>query len=251
MPPIIKDHPRQRTSTIKIGYLCCKIHQLSQRCFCEMGFGREDKQKICERILRTVYSLWYLVRKDFGDEELMTKPKDPTTKKLSRRDFVKTTAVSITGTALAGIRPARAQTAKARTAVSAEEQKVLDANQHFYSALENLNLEQMDTVWLQEDWVRCVHPGRSLLDGWEAVRKSWQDIFDSTTSMRVTAAIQFVHVESSTAWVCCTEKLSTAVGERVSEGYEQATNIFEKRRGKWLLVHHHASPLPRPWPGNA
>ncbi len=181
----------------------------------------------------------------------MTNTNTQTKKNLSRRDFVKTTAVSIGGTALAGISSAEVLAAKSRKEVTAEEEKVLAANQHFYSALQDLNLAGMDTVWLQEDWVRCVHPGRNLLDGWEAIRKSWQEIFESTSFMRVTAAIQVVHVESSTAWVCCTEKVSTAVGDRISEGYEQATNIFERRRGKWLLVHHHSSPIPRPWPGNA
>lgn len=181
----------------------------------------------------------------------MTKTNDQIKKYLSRRDFVKTTAVSIGGTALAGVSSAGVQAPKAGTEVTADEEKVLDANRHFYSALQDLNLEEMDTVWLQEDWVRCVHPGRNLLDGWEAVRKSWQEIFEDTSSMRVTVAIQLVHVENSTAWVCCTEKISTAVGDHISAAYEQATNIFERRRGKWLLVHHHASPLPRPWPANA
>ena len=181
----------------------------------------------------------------------MTKTNDQIKKYLSRRDFVKTTAVSIGGTALAGVSSAGVQAPKAGTEVTADEEKVLDANRHFYSALQDLNLEEMDTVWLQEDWVRCVHPGRNLLDGWEAVRKSWQEIFEDTSSMRVTVAIQLVHVENSTAWVCCTEKISTAVGDHISAAYEQATNIFERRRGKWLLVHHHASPLPRHWPANA
>ena len=172
-------------------------------------------------------------------------------KNLSRRDFVKTTAVSIGGPALAGIGSVGVQAAKTGTEMTAEEEKVLAANQRFYNALQDLNLEQMDNVWLQEDWVRCVHPGRNLLNGWEAVRESWREIFEGTSSMRVTAGIELIHVANSTAWVCCTEKISTADGSQINAAYEQATNIFEKRRGKWLLVHHHASPLPRPWPGNA
>ena len=181
----------------------------------------------------------------------MTKTNEQTKKMLSRRDFVKTTAVSIGGTALAGVSSVGVLTAKGGREATAEEKKVLDANQHFYSALQDLNLDEMNAVWLQEDSILCVHPGRNALDGWESVRKSWQEIFESTSSMKVTAAIQLVRVENSAAWVCCAERISTSAGRQITVGYEQATNIFEKRRGKWLLVHHYASPLPRPWPGNA
>ncbi|HMX30241.1 MAG TPA: nuclear transport factor 2 family protein, partial [Blastocatellia bacterium] len=36
---------------------------------------------------------------------------------------------------------------------------VEQANQSFYLALENADLEAMAAVWLHEDWVKCVHPG--------------------------------------------------------------------------------------------
>jgi|SRR5579885_2606408 len=132
--------------------------------------------------------------------------------------------------------------------MTGEEEKVLETNKNFYRALQNLSLEQMECVWLQESWVRCIHPGWNLLEGWEAVRQSWQHIFENTRFMRITIGVQSVRVENSTAWVCCTEKLSSAAEDRFDSGYVQSTNIFECRHGKWYLVHHHASPLPGPWP---
>jgi len=129
-----------------------------------------------------------------------------------------------------------------------DEEKVLDANQNFYSALQDLNLEEMEAAWLQENWVRCVHPGWNLLEGWEAVRESWQQIFENTHFMRIAIGIQAVHVENSAAWVCCTEKISTVAEDHFESVYVQTTNIFERRNGAWFLVHHHASALPAPWP---
>ena len=128
-----------------------------------------------------------------------------------------------------------------------EEEQVLAANQNFYSALQSLSLAEMDAVWLQEDWVRCVHPGWDLLQGWEAVRASWRHIFENTQFMRIVVGLQFLRVENSTAWVCCTERLSAAAQGRSNGVCVQTTNIFERRNEAWYLVHHHASHLPRTW----
>src|SRR3990172_2579452 len=110
-----------------------------------------------------------------------------------------------------------------------EEEKVLEANQNFYSALQNLSLAEMDAAWLPEDWVRCVHPGWDLLEGWEAVRESWQHIFENTQFMRIVVGLQFLRVENSMAWVCCTERISSAAQGRFDGAYVQTTNIFERR----------------------
>ncbi|MBI4442138.1 MAG: nuclear transport factor 2 family protein [Acidobacteria bacterium] len=128
-----------------------------------------------------------------------------------------------------------------------DEEKVLDANQGFYSAVQNLSLEEMDSVWLQEDWVQCVHPGWNMLEGWEAIRESWQHIFENTRYMRIAVGLQFLRVDDTLAWVCCTEKISTAGDGRFDTAYVQTTNIFKRHEGAWYLVHHHASHLPRPW----
>ncbi|HEY7617585.1 MAG TPA: nuclear transport factor 2 family protein [Terriglobales bacterium] len=130
--------------------------------------------------------------------------------------------------------------------MSPEEEKVLEANKSFYSALQSLSLEQMEAVWLQEEWVRCLHPGWDLLEGWEAVRESWQQIFENTKFLRVSVGLQFVRVEKSMAWVCCTEKISSAAEGRFETAYVQTTNIFRQQNGGWYLVHHHASHLPAP-----
>ena len=125
------------------------------------------------------------------------------------------------------------------------EEKVLAANQRFYAALENLDLETMDAVWLHEDWVRCVHPGWELLEGWEEVRESWQRIFENTRRMKVGVSDVIVHIEAGTAWVNCVEQVTSSFATGFSTAWVQATNIYVERNGDWLLVHHHASPLPR------
>jgi hypothetical protein len=44
--------------------------------------------------------------------------------------------------------------------------------------------------------------------------------------------------------VACTEHVTTAFADGFDEATVQATNIFVRHENGWLLVAHHASPLP-------
>lgn len=125
------------------------------------------------------------------------------------------------------------------------EAKVLAINQRFYQALEEMNLEEMDAVWLHEDWVACVHPGWELLEGWDPIRESWARIFENTRRMKVGVSNVSVRLEGATAWVNCIEQVTSSFETGFSTAWVQATNIYVERDGQWRLVHHHASPIPR------
>jgi ketosteroid isomerase-like protein len=118
---------------------------------------------------------------------------------------------------------------------------VLEANAAFYRAFEALDVVEMDRLWAHDEHVRCVHPGWPLLCGWDAVRSSWQRIFDGTAEMRFTLSAVTVNVTGDVAWVTCTENILAEVGDRVSATAILATNLFERIGTRWLLVHHHAS----------
>ena len=66
----------------------------------------------------------------------------------------------------------------------AEEVRV--ANERFYQAFEQLDVDAMAAAWSHGEHVKCIHPGWPLLCGWPAVRASWQDIFAGTAEMRFT-----------------------------------------------------------------
>lgn len=114
----------------------------------------------------------------------------------------------------------------------------------FYQALTSLNLEAMAAVWLQEDYVRCVHPGWPQVEGWDAVSQSFQQIFENTDSLRVTVSRTSIHIEQTMAWVSCIEKIASSSPGRIDTVYVQATNLFVLRDGRWRMIQHHASHLP-------
>jgi ketosteroid isomerase-like protein len=125
-----------------------------------------------------------------------------------------------------------------------EEQEVLSANRAFYQALESLDLAKMGAVWLHEDWVECLHPGWDLIIGWEEIAESWASIFRSTRRMRVAVSRPLVRLLGDSAWVSCVENVTTTYEEGFSTAVIETTNIFVRREGQWLMVHHHTTPLP-------
>ena len=129
-----------------------------------------------------------------------------------------------------------------------DEEEVLSVNRMFYAALHSLNLEQMAQVWAHEDWIRCVHPGWDLLVGWDEVKGSWGEIFSSTEQMMVSISRILIHVTGDVAWVSCLENVTSAYQNAFSSVLIEATNIFQRRQGRWLMVHHHTTPLVGPPP---
>ena len=117
-------------------------------------------------------------------------------------------------------------------------------NERFYRALDALDLSAMDELWLHEPWVRCVHPGWDVLVGWELVRQSWQQIFESTRWMRVTATGVEVIAFGDVGLVSCSENITAKNEEDVGLAVARATNIYLRQGEGWRIFHHHASPAP-------
>lgn len=120
---------------------------------------------------------------------------------------------------------------------------VLEANQRFYAAFHSLDTAKMSSVWLQEDWIQCVHPGWDLIIGWDEIRDSWARIFANTRRIQIALSGVRVHAEGDAAWVACTEHITSAFESSFDEALVQATNMFVLRDGAWYLVGHHASLL--------
>jgi ketosteroid isomerase-like protein len=127
-----------------------------------------------------------------------------------------------------------------------ERAAVHEANARFYRAFESLDLVEMDGVWARGEHVACVHPGWNRLHGWEAVRRSWAAIFRSTSEMRFTITDVRVEVRGDLGWVHCTENILSETRGSLAITAILATNVFERRARRWLLIHHHASHILAP-----
>ena len=60
----------------------------------------------------------------------------------------------------------------------ADEEAILEANDAFYRAFDQRDLEALAAVWASHAPVACIHPGWAPLQGRESVIASWKSIME-------------------------------------------------------------------------
>ena len=128
------------------------------------------------------------------------------------------------------------------TSLTRELTRVEEANEAFYTAFRNLDLDAMAKVWSPSPHARCVHPGWELVIGWPDIRQSWRDIFHSLEAIEFTLEDVHVEIAGPTAWVNLVGYAH--IDPKDAEPFVATvvtTNIWELVDGAWRLVLHHSS----------
>ena len=120
-----------------------------------------------------------------------------------------------------------------------------DVEKAFYRAFESSDLEAMMQVWLDADYVECIHPMSHRLMGIVAIRDSWQEIFghnsevefETVDTRRIEHRDLAVHIVNEHMLVNGNKRVQIL-----------ATNIYEKTDTGWRMILHHASPAPKETP---
>jgi len=120
---------------------------------------------------------------------------------------------------------------------------ILQANEAFYLAFQEFDLDAMEGLWSGRPTDVCIHPGWSILRGWADIRESWTRIFSNTTYMRFAPSDVEVHVVGQVARVTCVENIYAIQEGHTLHSQVAGTNVFEHIDGRWLLTLHHGSPL--------
>jgi ketosteroid isomerase-like protein len=127
---------------------------------------------------------------------------------------------------------------------AADKDDVRVANDAFYKALSAGSIEGISIACAHDGDVTALHENsKEVAVGWQAVLDSWKAVpFDAFSELSVVMSDPVVTVSGPVARVVGFEK----VRGRMKDGQDFAwtalgTNIYEKRDGKWLIVHHHAS----------
>jgi|GEM_PF-149937 len=139
------------------------------------------------------------------------------------------------------------------TARTAASRAVERANQAFYDAIENSDLDGLEKVVLSgplAESVTTVHPGWPALRGRGEVMRSYALIMANTEYIQFFLTDVEVAVDGDTALVTCTENILTggpaeddgSAGALVG-GLVVATNVFRRTEDGWQLWAHHGSPV--------
>ena len=120
-------------------------------------------------------------------------------------------------------------------------EEIKAANQRFYDAFSDLDIDVMDRVWENSNRAMCVHPGWPPLIGWEDIRQSWERIFQNTALMQFQVRYLNVVVQGEFGCVTCVEGITSVVQGTATNFSTYATNIFARYEDGWRMVAHHAS----------
>ena len=126
---------------------------------------------------------------------------------------------------------------------------VLAANQAFDSAVSKRDINALEPLWAHDANVTIIHPSsKEPLVGWDAVRKSWAEgTLARFSEIQLSMPNPHVRVNGTTATVVGIEmfRAKRADNGQTVEFQALTTNTFEKRDGRWLMTHHHASRMPQ------
>jgi ketosteroid isomerase-like protein len=106
------------------------------------------------------------------------------------------------------------------------------------------SIEHISAACAHDPDVTCLHEtSTEVAIEWQAVLDSWKAVpFDAFSELSVGTASPVIKVNGTVARVAGLEKVRGQMKDGSAFAFTAlATNIYEKRGAKWLMVHHHAS----------
>jgi ketosteroid isomerase-like protein len=129
----------------------------------------------------------------------------------------------------------------------ADIEAVKAANAAFYTALSARDVKQMEAVWANKPYVVNMGPRvKTFAVGHDdAVAKWWPAAFEFFQELNVTMTPAQVQANGKVAWVVGNESATGVTKNGPVKFTTFVTNVFEKDGDRWLMVSHHAQPIPQ------
>ena len=120
-----------------------------------------------------------------------------------------------------------------------------EAENAFYTAFANADLDAMMAVWLESDAVTCVHPVGPRISGRDAIKASWAELFRNSGGLRFRLA-EVSRTQDALLSIHVLHEYITVPGENAERAPAVATNIYQLTQDGWRMILHHASPVATP-----
>jgi uncharacterized protein (TIGR02246 family) len=127
------------------------------------------------------------------------------------------------------------------------EDEVRKASQQFYAALNRMTTGDaggMATIWSTGPNASTMHPIGKREIGWDAVRKSFEQVAHLAGGGKVELKEQVIRVIGDAAYETGVESGQITLGGHRAEIGHRVTNIYHREGGSWKITHHHTDPSP-------
>ncbi|KAJ0666059.1 putative F-box protein SKIP8 [Helianthus annuus] len=116
---------------------------------------------------------------------------------------------------------------------------IVNINQHFFDIIRDRSLPEMGRLWLNADYVKCIHASGEFFTGYSGVLGSWQLALNWEPAVNFQVRDVRSRVLPGVAWVT----MKAYVGMEHNTHPMSMTNVFELHNGQWFMVHHHSSVM--------
>ena len=121
-----------------------------------------------------------------------------------------------------------------------------DAEDAYYDAIDEGDLEKMMSVWDDSPETACLLPMQPLRQGLQAIRGLWQPMLNREMGVDITVKhLQWIE-QGDIAIHLLEEIVTLKKGGDERQPPIYATNIFRKTEKGWVLLLHINSPSPPP-----
>jgi len=111
----------------------------------------------------------------------------------------------------------------------------------FYTAFSLCDFKTMQELWIRSTAV-CVHPGTEPIIGYEAVLRSWEDIFRDAARPNVRIKV-LQRIDGDDLAVHMVEEHISSPGVPDQRAVVFATNVYRREGRRWLMAAHNASVM--------
>jgi ketosteroid isomerase-like protein len=130
----------------------------------------------------------------------------------------------------------------------ADMEGVKAASNAFYAALAVIDDgAAMEKVIAHTPYITAVHPRlKSIVVGWDAEKKYWAESNKPIAERKISVTDAHIHINGNLAWEIGEEIGDVKLKDGTVRKTDQfVTNVYEKIDGRWLMVSHHAQPIPQ------
>ena len=130
---------------------------------------------------------------------------------------------------------------------SSDVENVKAASSPLYASLSTVDIEVVENAWAREPYVRYIGPtNKAISAGWDEVKKTLEASNSALSARKVILSQAQIQTDGKLAWEVGIETVQrTLKNGEVQNTQNFVTNIYEKKNGQWLIVLHHAHPIPQ------